>query len=53
VAISQILVPEDDPLFLAQEKEEDAYLIAIVEEYKVDGRSCINNDKIILWFKYT
>ena len=53
VAASRTLVPEDDPLLLAQEEEEDARLIAVVEEYKVDGRSCVNNDETTLWLKYT
>jgi hypothetical protein len=48
VVVSRILVPKDDLLLLAQEEEEDARLIAIVEEYEVNGRSYINNDEMTL-----
>jgi hypothetical protein len=53
VVVPQILVPEDDPLLLAQEEEENACFIAVMEEYEVDGCSCINNNKTTFWLKYT
>ncbi|KFZ23550.1 hypothetical protein V502_01975 [Pseudogymnoascus sp. VKM F-4520 (FW-2644)] len=44
---------EEDPLLLAQEEEEDARLIAADSLYKIDGRSCVDDDETTLWLKYT
>jgi hypothetical protein len=39
-----LYIPEDPTLLLAQEDEEDARLLAMAEEYEINGRSYVDND---------
>jgi hypothetical protein len=48
-----LYIPEDPTLLLAQEDEEDARLLAMAEEYEINGRSCVDDDETTLWLKYT
>jgi len=53
VTMLQMLMLENDSFLLAQEEEENVCFISTIEEYKVDSRFCVDNDKTTFWLKYT